>query len=109
MNRLPIVSVLAILLSGCSLATDRGVRAYNACLARHPQDVVLCEGPRQAYEIDSSTFQTRSAAIRPTARYGYEEALTIAAPPLTPVTVRPASMPITFRLNGHDPCMPACY
>jgi hypothetical protein len=104
-NRLPIVPVLAVLLTGCSLATDRDVRAYNACLARHLQDVVLCEGPRQAYEIDSSTFQTRSAPIRPTARYGYAEALTIPAPLLTPVTVRPASMPITFGLNGHDPCV----
>jgi hypothetical protein len=67
MNRLPMVPVLAALLSGCSLATDRDVRAYNVCLVRHPQDAVLCEGPRQAYEIDPSAFQTRSAAVRPAA------------------------------------------
>jgi hypothetical protein len=79
-NRLPILAVLAIFLGGCSLAADRGVRAYNACLARHPQDAVLCEGPRQAYEIDPSTFQARSAATGPTGRYGYEEVLAILAP-----------------------------
>ena len=25
--------------------------AYDTCLARHPRDVALCEGPRQAYEL----------------------------------------------------------
>jgi hypothetical protein len=64
-NRLPIVPALAVFMSGCSLAGNRDIHAYNACLARHPQDVVVCEGPRQAYEIDDSTFPTRSAAIRP--------------------------------------------
>ena len=106
MNRLPIVSALAILLSGCSLAGNQDVQAYNACLSRHPQDVVVCEGPRQAYEIDVSTFQARSAAIRPTAVYSYEEGLAVPAPPLTPVPLHPDPMPVTFGLNGHDTCTP---
>jgi hypothetical protein len=71
-NRLLIAPTLAVLLGGCSLDASRDVHAYNTCLARHPQDVVVCEGPRQAYETDPSTFQARSAAIRPTAGYGYE-------------------------------------
>jgi len=62
-NRWPIVPVFAVLLNGCRLATDRDVRAYDTCLARHPQEVVLCEGPRQAYEINPSTFEARFAAI----------------------------------------------
>jgi hypothetical protein len=62
-NRLPIVSALAVLLSGCGLAGNQDVRAYNACLSRHPQDVVVCEGPRQAYEIENFSLSARSAAI----------------------------------------------
>jgi hypothetical protein len=104
-NRLPIVSALAVLLSSCSLAGNQDVRAYNACLSRHPQDVVVCEGPRQAYEIDDFTFSARSAAIRrPTAGYSYEEGLAVSAPPVAPVHLHPDPMPVTFGLNGHDPC-----
>jgi hypothetical protein len=104
-NRLPIVSALAVLLTGCGLAGNKDVRAYDACLSRHPQEVVVCEGPRQAYEIDDSTFSARSAAIRPTAGYSYEEGLAVPAPLLTPVKLRRDPMPVTFGLNGHDPCM----
>ena len=65
MNRLRIVSALAVLLSGCSLAGNQDVRAYNTCLSRHPQDVVVCEGPRQAYEVDLSAYRTTAAATLP--------------------------------------------
>jgi len=54
---------------------ERDVLAYNACVTRHPQDVVLCEGPRQAYVIDPSPLQARSAAITSQARYRVEEGL----------------------------------
>jgi len=60
-KRLLIVSALYIVLSGCGLAAGRDVRAYNTCLARHPQDAVVCEGPRQAYEVDNSPLQANSA------------------------------------------------
>jgi hypothetical protein len=60
-NRLLIVSAFSLLLSGCSLAAGRDVRAYDTCLARHPQDAVVCEGPRQAYEVDNSILQANSA------------------------------------------------
>jgi hypothetical protein len=102
-NRLLIVPALAVLLSGCSLDASRDVRAYNTCLARHPQDVVVCEGPRQAYETEPSTFQAISA--RPTDGYGYEEGLPVPAPPLAPVPLRPAPISVFFGLNGQDPCM----
>jgi len=71
-NRRLIVPTLAVLLSGCSLAAERDVRAYNACNSRHPQDMVVCEGPRQAYEVDLPTFQAKSAAIRPMPDYSYK-------------------------------------
>jgi hypothetical protein len=70
-NRLLIVPALAVLLSSCSLGTSQDIRAYNTCLARHPQDVVVCEGPRQAYETEPSTFQAASAPIRRTDGYGH--------------------------------------
>ena len=61
MKRLLIVSLLSVLLSGCGLAAGRDVRAYNTCLVRHPQEAVVCEGPRQAYEVDDSVLQANSA------------------------------------------------
>jgi len=60
MKRLLIVSALSILLSGCGLAAGRDVRAYHICLARYPQDAVVCEGPRQAYEVDHPILQANS-------------------------------------------------
>ena len=61
MKRLLIVSLLSVLLSGCGFAAGRDVRAYNTCLFRHPQEAVVCEGPRQAYEVDDSVLQANSA------------------------------------------------
>ena len=72
MNRLLIVPALAVLLNGCILAAERDVRAYNTCISRHPQDMVVCEGPRRAYEVDLPTFQAKSAAIRPMPDYSYK-------------------------------------
>jgi hypothetical protein len=89
-NRLPIVSALAVLLSGCGLAGSQDVRAYNACLSHHPQDVVVCEGPRQAYEIDNFTLSARSAAISPTAGESYEEDSAGPVPPLTLMPLHPS-------------------
>jgi hypothetical protein len=60
-KRLLIVSAFPLLLNGCGLAAGRDVRAYDTCLARHPQDPVVCEGPRQAYEVDNSILQANSA------------------------------------------------
>jgi len=64
-KQLLILSALAIVLTGCSLPAGRDVRAYNACVARHPREAALCEGPWQAYEIDATTLQARAAAIGP--------------------------------------------
>jgi hypothetical protein len=60
-KRLLIVSALPILLSGCGLSADRDIRAYNTCLARHPQDAAICDGPRQAYEVDGAVLEATSA------------------------------------------------
>jgi hypothetical protein len=65
-SQLLIISALTIALSACALPADRAVRAYDACITRHPQDVVVCEGPRQAYEVGTSTYQSEAAAIGPT-------------------------------------------
>jgi hypothetical protein len=60
-KRLLIVSALVALTAGCSFAAGRDVRAYNACLARHPQDWMVCDGPRQAYDFDQPVLQATSA------------------------------------------------
>jgi hypothetical protein len=44
-ERLLIVSAFLVTLDGCGLDVGRDVRAYNTCLSRHPQDVVVvCDG-----------------------------------------------------------------
>ena len=60
-------------LMGCSFAASRDVLAYDACIARHPQDTVVCEGPRQAYELDPAAFQARADALSPPADSSYVE------------------------------------
>jgi hypothetical protein len=70
-RRLFIVLAASVLLSGCGLAVGQDVRAYNTCLSRHPEDTVVCEGPRQAYELDPSVVQLRSVASHPAAGYGF--------------------------------------
>ena len=64
-KQLLILSVIAIVLTGCSLSAGRDVRAYNACVARHPHEAALCEGPRQAYEVDAATLQAGAGSINP--------------------------------------------
>jgi hypothetical protein len=64
-EQLLILSTLAIVLAGCSLPAARDVRAYHACVARHPQEAALCEGPRQAYEVDVATLQAGAGSINP--------------------------------------------
>ena len=55
---------LAILVAACTSPANRAVRAYDACMSRHPHGAALCEGPLQAYELDMSTYQA-AAAISP--------------------------------------------
>ena len=70
-RRLLIVSALSVLTGGCGIAVGQDVRAYDACLSRHPHDTVVCEGPRQAYELEPSVVQQRSVASRPAASYDH--------------------------------------
>ena len=70
-KRLLIVLVLSVPASACGLPMGRDVQAYNTCVSRHPHDTVVCEGPRQAYELDPSIVQLRSVASRPATGYGY--------------------------------------
>ena len=62
-KQLLVASALAAVLTGCSLSAGRDVRAYDTCLARHPGDAALCEGPRQAYQLDAATVQLGAGAI----------------------------------------------
>jgi len=64
-KQLLILSTLAIVLTGCALSAGRDVRAYNACIARHPGETALCDGPRQAYEVDAATLQAGAGSINP--------------------------------------------
>lgn len=52
MKRLLAISALLLILTGCGLAAERDVQAYHGCIARHSQDPVVCEAPRQAYQTD---------------------------------------------------------
>ena len=99
MKRLIILSTLPVLVTGCGLAMDRNVRAYNTCLSRHPQDAVVCEGPRQAYELEPSLFEAKSAANPPVVVPDYERgsALSIPAPP---VPLYPGPVPAGSGSNG---------
>ena len=60
MRVLLILSPLLLLFAGCSVSPDRYVRAFNACVARHAQDAVVCEAPLQAYDVDIPTLAARS-------------------------------------------------
>jgi hypothetical protein len=57
-------SLLAVTVTGCVYPVGRDALAYQACIARHPQDVLICDGPRQAYEFDASEFEATAAPIR---------------------------------------------
>jgi len=47
------------------LSAGRDVRAYDTCIARHPGETALCDGPRQAYEVDAATLQAGAGSINP--------------------------------------------
>ena len=57
------VSLLTIGVAGCSAPASLDVLAYDACIVRHPQEAALCEGPRQAYELDATALQARAPAV----------------------------------------------
>jgi Tfp pilus assembly protein PilP len=67
MKRLLVISTLVVVLAGCSVSADRAVRAYDACVARHHEEMMICEAPRQAYEADTTTFQARIPDAAPPA------------------------------------------
>ena len=65
--RLLIASALLLIVTACSTAPDRDARAYNACIVRHAEDPLVCEGPRQAYRVVASDLPSRAAVASPTA------------------------------------------
>ena len=98
-KHLVVASALAVVVTGCGLPADRAVRAYNGCMSRHPQEAALCEGPRQAYEVDTSTYRATAAAISPQAGNSSEERSAAAHPALTPVPLHPSLVPVTSGPN----------
>jgi hypothetical protein len=86
---LPIVSAVAVLLTGCGLPAERDARAYDACMSRHPQEAALCEGPRGAYEVDTSIYQARAT-----------DHAAAAHPAPVPLPLRPNPVPVTPGPNG---------
>lgn len=86
-KHLVVAAALAILVTGCGLPADRAVRAYDACMSRHPQEAALCEGPRQAYEADMST--STYAATSPSAGSSSPERSAAARPALPPALLYP--------------------
>jgi hypothetical protein len=93
-------SALLVLLGGCGLTPGRDVRAYNICLARHPQHAVICEGPRQAYEVAPTIVEPRSASGRPTVGFGFEEGTAMVGRSPTPVLLHPGLKPGIPAPNG---------
>jgi hypothetical protein len=74
MSKLWMVWVVPVIaaLGGCGVAAKVNARhdmeaskvAYKACLAQYGQDLMACDGPRQAYETDLSAYRTTSAGLR---------------------------------------------
>jgi hypothetical protein len=93
LKHLFIASALTIALTACGLPAERDVRAYDACMSRHPQEAAICEAPRQAYEVDTSTFQARAAAYSLPAGSSYQERPAALHPPLTPLPLLRAALP----------------
>jgi hypothetical protein len=56
----------SIAVTGCSFTASRDVLAYDTCVARHPQEQVLCEGPQQAPPIGATTSTLPSGAVSQT-------------------------------------------
>ena len=90
LKQLLILSLLAIALAGCGLPTSRDVLAYNSCTGRHPQELPVCEGPRQAYELNPTAFEARAAEIGPPAGSSIKQFSP--APSLAPVPLNPSSL-----------------
>ena len=102
-KHLLIISALTIVPAGCGLPAGRDVRACDTCMSRHPQEAALCEGPRQAYEVDTSTFQAGAAEISPPAGNSYDERAAASHPELAPMPHRPNLMPVAPGPNGEAP------
>ena len=91
-KQLLILSVLPTALIGCALSTSRDVRAYETCAARHPQELEVCEGPRQAYELNPAAFEARAGAIGSLGDSRYEEPAPAVHPSLAAVPLHPSSI-----------------
>ena len=100
MQQLLIASALSLIVSACSLPVDRETRVYNVCLARHAQEAAICEGPRQAYEVDASDIPARAIASHPAAGYIGGVGPAGAGPALRPAPLHPDRMPVAFSPNG---------
>jgi hypothetical protein len=92
-QQLLIALALSLIVSACSLPVDRETRAYNVCLSRHPQEAAVCEGPRQAYEVDASDIPAKAIASRPGAGDRTEGGSAGAGPALKPVPLHPDRIP----------------
>ena len=92
------ISVLASVVTGCGPPIGLDVLVYDTCIARHPKDATLCEGPRQAYELEPTAYQARAAGINPPTDSSYEGRSTVAQPVLTPMPLHPS--PTVSGRNG---------
>ena len=66
-RRLLIATALPLIMTACAMSSDRDARAYNACVVRHAQEPLVCEGPLQAYQVDASDLPARAAVRAATA------------------------------------------
>jgi len=99
-QQLLIAAALSLIVGACTLPADRDVRAYNVCLARHAGDALVCEGPKQSYEVDASDIPARATASRPAVDYTDKKGSAVAGPGLRPVPLHPGPMPGISGPNG---------
>jgi hypothetical protein len=97
-QQLLIASVLSLIVGACTLPADRD--AYNVCLARHAGDALVCEGPKQSYEVDASDIPARATASRPAVDHTDKKSSAVAGPGLRPVPLHPGPMPGISGPNG---------
>jgi hypothetical protein len=97
LKRAPLLLLLMVGLTGCSYSVSRDVLAYNVCMARHAQEAAVCDGPRLAYELDTTAFQATAAVVSPPSGIRYEAALAAAPISITPTS--PRSNPVDSSRN----------
>jgi hypothetical protein len=83
------LSLVIMALTHCAYQPSRDVLAYNLCIARHPSEAPICEGPRQAYRLDLSASERGAAATSALTAGSDQKQMTAAPLALGPEQIHP--------------------